>query len=72
MSTYSQIIRDGLWHNNVVFGQLLALCPLLAVTSTATNGLGMGMELSSTAVVIPVSSSIANAPANVPVNGASS
>ncbi|MEH6472285.1 MAG: electron transport complex subunit E [Halopseudomonas sp.] len=50
MSTYSQIIRDGLWHNNVVFGQLLALCPLLAVTSTATNGLGMG--LASTAVLV--------------------
>lgn len=34
--------REGLWTNNIVFGQLLALCPLLAVTGTATNGLGMG------------------------------
>lgn len=42
-SEYRQIIRDGLWDNNIVFGQLLALCPLLAVTSTATNGLGMGI-----------------------------
>ncbi len=50
MTPYRQIIRDGLWHNNVVFGQLLALCPLLAVTTTATNGLGMG--LASTAVLI--------------------
>ncbi|OMH33849.1 electron transport complex subunit E [Motiliproteus sp. MSK22-1] len=41
--SYRQIIADGLWHNNVVFAQLLALCPLLAVTSTATNGLGMGL-----------------------------
>ena len=47
---YKAIARDGLWDNNVVFAQLLALCPLLAVTGTATNGLGMG--LASTAVMI--------------------
>lgn len=40
---YRRIMRDGLWDNNVVFAQMLALCPLLAVTSTATNGLGMGL-----------------------------
>ncbi len=40
---YRRIMRDGLWDNNVVFAQLLALCPLLAVTGTATNGLGMGI-----------------------------
>jgi electron transport complex protein RnfE len=36
-------MRDGLWDNNVVFSQMLALCPLLAVTGTATNGLGLGL-----------------------------
>ena len=40
---YAAITRNGLWDNNIVFGQLLALCPLLAVTGTATNGLGMGL-----------------------------
>ncbi|MBN2905379.1 MAG: electron transport complex subunit E [Rhodobacteraceae bacterium] len=51
MSTdYGKIARNGLWGNNVVFGQFLALCPLLAVTGTATNGLGMG--LATTAVMI--------------------
>jgi electron transport complex protein RnfE len=40
---YKKIARSGLWDNNIVFGQLLALCPLLAVTGTATNGLGMGL-----------------------------
>ena len=40
---YKQIARDGIWDNNVVFSQMLALCPLLAVTGTATNGLGMGL-----------------------------
>jgi electron transport complex protein RnfE len=48
--TYARITRDGLWDNNVVFAQMLALCPLLAVTGTATNGLGMG--LASTAVLV--------------------
>ncbi len=47
---YGRITREGLWDNNVVFAQMLALCPLLAVTSTATNGLGMG--LASTAVLL--------------------
>lgn len=40
---YQRIARDGIWDNNVVFSQMLALCPLLAVTGTATNGLGMGL-----------------------------
>ena len=44
MSTvYRQIIRDGLWKNNPALVQLLGLCPLLAVTSTAINGLGLGL-----------------------------
>jgi electron transport complex protein RnfE len=40
---YRRIARNGIWDNNVVFSQMLALCPLLAVTGTATNGLGMGL-----------------------------
>lgn len=45
-----KIVREGLWDNNVIFVQNLALCPLLAVTGSATNGLGMG--LATTAVLI--------------------
>ena len=41
--SYSRIAKDGIWDNNVVFAQALALCPLLAVTGTASNGLGMGL-----------------------------
>ncbi len=41
--TYKRITRDGIWDNNIVFSQSLGLCPLLAVTGTATNGLGMGL-----------------------------
>ena len=43
MSQFRQIFREGLWDNNVAMGQMLALCPLLAVTTSATNGLGMGI-----------------------------
>jgi electron transport complex protein RnfE len=41
--SYRKIAKDGIWNNNIVFSQNLALCPLLAVTGTATNGLGMGL-----------------------------
>ncbi len=47
---YRTLMREGMWTNNVVFSQMLALCPLLAVTGTATNGLGMG--LASTFVMV--------------------
>jgi len=42
-NSYSTIVRDGLWTNNVAFVQLLGLCPLLAVTNTVINGLGLGL-----------------------------
>lgn len=50
MNDYARITQDGLWDNNVVFAQMLALCPTLAVTGSATNGLGMG--LATTAVLV--------------------
>ncbi len=34
--------RKGLWRENAVFRLLLGLCPTLAVTTSAENGLGMG------------------------------
>ncbi|MCU7938889.1 MAG: electron transport complex subunit E [gamma proteobacterium symbiont of Bathyaustriella thionipta] len=40
---YRRIAKDGIWDNNIVFAQSLALCPLLAVSGTASNGLGMGI-----------------------------
>ncbi|MDR1936041.1 MAG: electron transport complex subunit E [Candidatus Accumulibacter sp.] len=43
------LVKDGLWDNNVVFAQMLALCPSMAVTTSGTNGLGMG--LATTAVL---------------------
>lgn len=41
--SYSEISKNGLWNNNVALVQLLGLCPLLAVTNSTINGLGMGM-----------------------------
>ncbi|MEG3638436.1 electron transport complex subunit E [Magnetococcus sp. PR-3] len=41
--TNREIIANGFWNNNVVFAQLLGMCPLLGVTTTAMNGIGMGM-----------------------------
>ncbi|SFW97591.1 electron transport complex subunit E [Marinospirillum alkaliphilum] len=43
MTDYRRLAKDGLWSNNMVFAQMLALCPVMAVTGTATNGLGMGL-----------------------------
>jgi electron transport complex protein RnfE len=42
-TSYSRVAMDGLWHNNTGLVQLLGLCPLLAVTGTAINGLGLGL-----------------------------
>jgi len=51
---WSRIARDGVWDNNVVMAQSLALCPLLAVTGTATNGLGLGLA----SIVVMVASGL--------------
>jgi len=40
---YKQITWDGLWNNNQALVALLGLCPLLAVTNTLINGLGLGL-----------------------------
>lgn len=40
---YRAIVRDGLWDNNPGLVQLLGLCPLLAVSNTLVNALGLGL-----------------------------
>ncbi len=40
---YKQIARDGLWDNNTIFAQMLGLCPLLAVSNSVINALGLGI-----------------------------
>lgn len=43
MATYSEITSNGLWKNNPALVQLLGLCPLLAVTGSVVNALGLGL-----------------------------
>ena len=43
MNQIKEIFVQGLWKNNSALVQLLGMCPLLAVTSTATNALGLGL-----------------------------
>jgi electron transport complex protein RnfE len=40
---YREIFRRGLWQENPGLVQLLGLCPLLAVSNTLINGLGLGI-----------------------------
>ena len=43
MTNYREITLNGLWKNNPAIVQLLGLCPLLAVTGTVVNALGLGL-----------------------------
>ncbi len=38
----TDILADGFWNNNTIFAQLLGMCPLLGVTTSAINGFWMG------------------------------
>jgi len=43
MIKYKQILTDGLWRNNPGLIQFLGICPLLAVSNTLINGVGLGL-----------------------------
>ena len=47
---YRQIFRDGLWQQNTGLVVLLGLCPLLAVTGTVVNAIGLGLATTLTLV----------------------
>jgi electron transport complex protein RnfE len=47
---YTKTIKNGILDENPAFVQLLGMCPTLAVTTSAINGLGMGAA--TTAVLI--------------------
>lgn len=42
-SELGEVIKNGLWTNNPALVQLLGLCPLLAVTGSVVNALGLGL-----------------------------
>ncbi len=52
MASYREIAINGLWKNNPGLVQLLGLCPLLGVSNSMVNALGMGIA---TAVVLAAS-----------------
>lgn len=52
---YNEISKNGLWNNNPALVQLLGLCPLLAVTGSVVNALGLGMAT----ILVLVGSNIA-------------
>ncbi|WP_294495729.1 electron transport complex subunit E [uncultured Ruminobacter sp.] len=58
MEKIFEIFKDGLWNKNPGLVQLLGLCPLLAVTSTAANALGLGIA---TIAVLTVSNFLISA-----------
>ncbi|CZF81469.1 electron transport complex subunit E [Grimontia marina] len=43
MSQNKELMTNGMWANNPALVQLLGLCPLLAVSATVTNALGLGI-----------------------------
>ncbi|EJP6472668.1 electron transport complex subunit E [Clostridium sporogenes] len=50
VSVLGERLKNGIIDENVTFVQVLAMCPTLAVTSSAENGIGMG--LASTVVLM--------------------
>ncbi len=50
-----QVFTKGIWQENPVFVQVLGMCPVLAVSNTATNSLAMGLA---TAFVLVMSSTL--------------
>ncbi len=59
VTPYRNIVSDGLWHNNAGFVQLLGLCPLLAVSNTVVNALGLGLATMLTLVASNLTVSLA-------------
>ena len=43
MASYTDITRNGLWDNNPALVQLLGLCPLLGVSNSVVNSIGLGL-----------------------------
>ena len=57
--TYRKIFYDGLWQQNTGLVVLLGLCPLLAVTGTVVNAIGLGLATTLTLVFSNLAVSLA-------------
>jgi len=58
MSQVRAIVQNGLWNQNAVLGQMLGLCSLLAVSTTAVNAVSLGIA---TVLVMALSNLIVSA-----------
>ena len=56
--SYRKIFSDGLWQQNTGLVVLLGLCPLLAVTGTVVNAIGLGLATTLTLVFSNLSVSL--------------
>ena len=62
MNKYLERLYNGLWKENPTFVLMLGMCPTLAVTTSAINGIGMGL---STTVVLVLSNMMISALRNL-------
>src|SRR5690606_8542479 len=51
MDELRKTLQDGLWTSNPALVQLLGLCPLLAITTTAAYGFALGVATTAVLVV---------------------
>lgn len=56
--SYRSIVYQGVWTNNPALVQLLGLCPLLAVSGTVINALGLGLATMLTLLISNASVSL--------------
>jgi len=70
-TSLKNIAQQGLWGNNAVLVQILGLCPLLGVSNTVINGLGLGLATTLTLVasnvVISIIRHLVRAEVRIPV-----
>ena len=66
MTTFTKLARDGLWHNNPALVQLLGLCPLLAVSNSVVNALGLA--IATLLVLVGASTTVSLIRQHVPVS----
>lgn len=57
-TSFRNIAQQGLWSNNAALVQILGLCPLLGVSNTVINGLGLGLATMLTLVASNMAVSI--------------
>ena len=58
MNSCGERLKNGLIDENPIFVLMLGMCPTLAVTTSAMNGIGMGLSTTAVLVVIILSLNI--------------